>query len=186
MTSDDRFRAITRLHALMAHTVANGCTEDEELSAARMAGRLAEEILTLSGAAPGDGPLGEASVSSKYELGADNGLRPSERVAAERLRAERESSEYKAALVRSTMEGLLKSAVQELAMAHLNTVSPPGKRGEHRRMQMVDARSILLNHLSMALGVASARMSRDVLADTIEELILDGMLPERLPIPLEP
>lgn len=173
---------MARLHALMAHTVANGCTEDEELSAARMAGRLAEDIQAATGKSAEAG-----EVSSPYELGGDvSALRPSERVAADRLRAERESADYKAALLRSTMEGLLKGAVQELAMSHLNTVSPPAKRGENRRVQMVDVRSILLNHLSMALGVSNTRMSRDILADTIEELILDGMLPARLPIPLEP
>lgn len=183
MTSDDRIRAMTRLHALMAHTVANGCTEDEELAAAGMAGRLAQEIAALSG---GGGPSSGPNSGSPYALGGEDYLRPADRVAAEHVRAERESAEYKAALAKSTMEGLLKSAVQELAMAHLNTVSPPGKRGEHRRTQMIDARTILLNHLSMALGVASARMSRDILADTIEELIQDGMLPDRLAIPLEP
>lgn len=182
MTSDDRIRALTRLHALMAHTVANGCTEEEELSAARMAGRLAEEILAASGGAAEGG-----EAFSPYDLsGGGATLRPSERVVAERLRAERESADYRAALIRSTMEGLLKSAVQELAMSHLNTVSPPAKRGENRRVQMVNVRVMLLDHLSMALGVSNARMSRDILADTIEELILDGMLPDRLPVPLEP
>lgn len=184
MTSDDRIRAMTRLHALMAHTMANGCTEDEELAAAGMAGRLAQEIAALPGSDP-ESPSRSPS-GSNYELGGQDYLRPADRVAADHVRAERESADYKAALAKSTMEGLLKSAVQELAMAHLNTVSPPGKRGEHRRTEMIDARTILLNHLSMALGVASARMSREVLADTIEELIQDGMLPDRLAIPLEP
>lgn len=164
MTSDEKHRALQRLHALMAHTVANGCTADEELSAARMAGRLADEIM---GAVTDELP-------ESFEP-----LRP-----ADRLRAERESAEYKAALEKSTVEGLLKSAVQELSLAHINTLAPPGRRAD-RGVEWLDVRHLLNSHLSMVLGVSSARMSRQVLADTIEELVQDGMLPDRLAVSSE-
>ncbi len=165
MISDEKHRALQRLHALMAHTVANGCTADEELSAARMAGRLADEIVGSS--------VADTSLDSIEPL------RP-----ADSLRAERESADYKAALEKSTVEGLLKSAVQELSMAHINTVSPPGRRMDGA-VQWLDVRHLLNSHLSMVLGVSNTRMSRQVLADTIEELVQDGMLPERLAIPSE-
>ena len=166
MTSDEKNRALQRLHALMAHTVANGCTADEELSAARMAGRLADEI------------MGKGQESNELPESFEP-LRP-----ADQLRAERESADYKAALEKSTVEGLLKSAVQELSMAHINTVAPPGRRVDGR-FEWLDVRHLLNAHLSMVLGVSSARMSRQVLADTIEELVQDGMLPDRLAVPSE-
>jgi len=165
MISDEKHRALQRLHALMAHTVANGCTADEEISAARMAGRLADEIMGSS--------IANTSLDS-FEP-----LRP-----ADSLRAERESADYKAALEKSTVEGLLKSAVQELSMTHINTVSPPGRRLDGS-VQWLDVRHLLNSHLSMVLGVSNTRMSRQVLADTIEELVQDGMLPERLAIASE-
>ena len=164
MILDDKFRAMHRLHALMAHTVANGCTEEEEVSAARMAGRLAEEILGAS----------DAASSASFEP-----LGP-----ADRLRAERESAEYRAALEKSTVEGLLKSAVQEMSLSHINTLAPPGRRNDGN-VQWLDVRHLLNAHLSMVLGVSNARMSQQVLADTIEELVQDGMLPERLAVASE-
>jgi len=169
MAIDDKHRALQRLHALMAHTVANGCTTEEEVSAARMAGRLAEEI------------AGGESFDSKSSA-APSGLGPSG--PAERLRAERESADYKAALEKSIMEGLLKTAIQELSLGHINTLSPPGRRVDNN-VQWLDVRHLLNSHLAMVLGVASARMARQILADTIEELVQDGMLPERLAIPNE-
>jgi hypothetical protein len=100
------------------------------------------------------------------------------------LRAERESADYKAALEKSTMEGLLKTAIQELSMSHINTVAPPTRRVEGN-VQWLDVRHLLNSHLAMALGVANTRMARQILADTIEELVQDGMLPERLAVPSE-
>ena len=161
MTSEERNRALQRLHSLMSHTVVNGCTIDEEISAARMAGRLADELLGAQSAA------------------ASESMDP-----AERLRAERESAEYKAALERSTLEGLLKSAIQELGMAHINTLAPPGRRMDGNS-QWLDVRQLLVSHLSMVLGVGTARQARKVLADTLEELIQDGMLPDRLAVASE-
>ena len=164
MTPDERIRAFARLHAVMAHTMANGCTEDEELSAARMAGRLADELAPDQAGADGDG----------------------EPTAAQRLQAERQSADYIAALERNTMEGLLKSAIQELSMAHLNLVSPPQQRlGPHER-QWVDVRALLGSHLSMALSVSGGHAARQILAETIEELIQDGMLPERIAVRIQP
>ncbi len=171
MTFDEKHRALQRLHALMAHTVANGCTDDEELSAARMAGRLADEI--MGSPTPGFGASGENSLDSLAQS------RP-----ADRLKAERESADYKAALEKSTMEGLLKTAIQELSMGHINTLAPPGRRVEGN-VQWLDMRHILNSHLAMVLGIASTRLARDILADTIEELVQDGMLPERLAVPSE-
>ena len=170
MISDEKFRALQRLHALMSHTVVNGCTVDEELSAARMAGRLAEEIL---------GNEASAKSTSSSPSSASLSLDP-----ADRVRAERESPDYKAALERSTMEGLLKSAIQELSMSHINTLAPPGRRVDGPPMWL-DVRQMLDGHLSMVLGVANTRMARKVLADTIEELVQDGMLPDRLAVASE-
>jgi hypothetical protein len=162
MISDEKHRALQRLHALMAHTVANGCTADEELSAARMAGRLAEEI--MGGASIG--------LDMSYEP-----LRPEDR-----LKAERESPDYQAALENSTVEGLLKSAIQEMSMSHINTLSPPGRRLDGRQTQWLDVRQLLNAHLSMVLQVSNTRLARQILADTIEELVQDGMLPDRLAV----
>ena len=163
MTSDERSRALQRLHALMAHTVVNGCTEEEELAAARMAGRLAEDILGRSGGPHGhDEPAGTA----------------------QKMRAERESAEYQSALEKSMLEGLLKSALQELALSHINTLAPPG-RAVDGLTQWLDVRHLLLAHLGMVLGVANSRTGRKVLADTIEELVQDGMLPDRLAVASE-
>jgi len=158
MTPEDRTKAFARLHALMAHTVANGCTEDEEIAAARMAGRLAAELQ------PSEAPA-ETNV-------------------AQSLKAERSSADYQAALERNILEGLLKNAIQELAMAHINTISPPGRRLTASESQVLDARSLLNGHLSMALSVSNGNAARQILADTIEELIQDGMLPNRISVPV--
>lgn len=163
MNPDEKNRSVQRLHALMSHTVANGCTLDEQISAARMAGRLADEIAQGS------------SKEDSMALPLDS---------AGQVRAERESADYKAALEKSTMEGLLKSAIQEMCMSHINTLAPPGRRNGSTK-QWLDMRQLLNAHLSMVLGVSHTRMAKQVLADTIEELIQDGMLPDRLAVASE-
>ena len=80
------------------------------------------------------------------------------------------------------MEGLLKSAIQELSLEHINAVSPPGRRIENSTHVWVDARHFINSHLSMVLGVSKTRLAQQILADTIEELVQDGMLPERLAV----
>ena len=156
---DERQRAFVRLHALMAHTVANGCTDEEEVSAARMAGRLADDILKMSG---------------------DNVGEPS----ASQVRVERQSGGYQAALEKTMVEGLLKSAIQEMALSHINQLAPPG-RSSGGQTQWLDIRSLLGGHLSMVLGVANSSVGRKVLADIVEELVQDGMLPDRLAVASE-
>ena len=154
-----RRRALQRLHALMAHTVANGCTDDEEVSAARMAGRLADDIMKMTNDADGE---------------------PS----ASQVRAERQSGGYQAALEKTMVEGLLKSAVQEMALSHINQLAPPGRSpGGHA--QWLDMRALVGGHLGMVLGVANSPLGRKVLADIVEELVQDGMLPDRLAVASE-
>ena len=168
MNPDEKNRSVQRLHALMSHTMVNGCTLDEELSAARMAGRLADEIAQAS-------LQGNSMALPLDSVGLDS---------AGQVRAERESPDYKAALEKSTMEGLLKSAIQEMSMSHINTLAPPGRRSGSTK-QWLDIRQLLNAHLSMVLGVSHTRMAKQVLADTIEELIQDGMLPDRLAVASE-
>jgi len=156
MTEDARTRQITRLRALMSRTVANGCTEDEELAAARLVGRVVEAI---EGA-------------------------PAPPSQAEAARAERQSPEYRMLLEKNTLEGLLKAAVQELSLNHINAVAPPRPKVAGQPVQWFRVPEILEAHLAMVLGVGSARMSREIIGRTIEELVQDGQLPARLAIPI--
>ncbi|TAN56770.1 MAG: hypothetical protein EPN26_03365, partial [Rhodospirillales bacterium] len=50
MTGDDLGRLLAKMRAMMARTVQNGCTEAEELAAARMIARYVEGIDRLTGA----------------------------------------------------------------------------------------------------------------------------------------
>ncbi len=158
MTADEREHALTRLRAMMAHTVANGCTPNEELAAARQIGRL---IVQIDGAdLPPDTP---------YSLG-----------------DERQSPDYQIQLEKSTLEGLFKSAVQELSLGHINTLSPPRQLPPGQKVEWVGVADMLQGHLSMALGISGSRLGRELLAVAIEELIQDGMLPDRLAVPVGP
>jgi hypothetical protein len=157
MSVDERARQITRLRALMARTVANGCTEDEELAAARLVGRVVEAI--EGNAAP---PATQA----------------------EAVRAERQSPEYRVLLEKNILEGLVKAAVQELALGHLNAVAPPRPKVAGQPVQVLRVPEMLEAHLSMVLGIGASRASRDVLARTIVELVQDGQLPARLSVPV--
>ena len=157
MTPQEAERVLHRLRALMARTVANGCTAEEELSAARLVGRLASQL----------------------DRGAAETAPP-----AEQVRTERESAEYRALLERNTLEGLLKAAIQELALNHINTMAPPGRRTVGQPVDWVRVPELLMAHLSMMLAVGPSRLARDILAGTIEELVQDGQLPATLPIPL--
>ncbi len=156
MTPQEAERVLHRLRALMARTVANGCTADEELSAARLVGRLVAQL---------DRDAAETAPP------------------AERVRTERESAEYRALLERTTLEGLLKSAIQELALNHINTVVPPGRKTAGQPVDWVRVPELLMAHLSMMLSVGPSRLARDILARTIEELVEDGQLPATLAVP---
>ncbi len=159
MSPEERARLLHRLRALMARTVANGCTEQEEMAAARLVGRMAAQL---------EGGTAEAPLPPP----------------AEQVRAERESAGYQAALERTTLEGLLKAAIQELSLNHINTVSPPGRKLRGQAVSWVAVPDMLLAHLSMVLEIGPSRLAQDIVAATVEELIQDGQLPARLAIPL--
>lgn len=154
-----RQRLLMRLRALMARTVANGCTEDEELVAARMVGKLATQ---LDGAAP---PEPEAPKVSWAQ-------------------SERASPEYQSILEKTTAETLLKAAVQELALNHINTVSPPRRRRPGEPVERVDIHALLGPHLAMMLCTAETRMGRHILRQIIDELVDEGALPPYLDLPI--
>lgn len=162
-----RARLLMRLRALMAHSVANGATEAEELAAARMVGKMVAQLDGGSTAAPPSPPpeLRPVSQPSWAE-------------------AERKSPEYQRLLEKNVMESLFKAAVQELALNHINTVSPPRRRIAGEPVERVDTRALMEPHLSMVLAPGGMMMARHILADTLEELIQDGALPQWLDIPL--
>lgn len=166
MNAEVRARVLARLRALMARTVANGATADEELVAARMVGRLMVQVDAMDGTPPLPDPP------------------PRPAPAASWAQAELDSREYKQLLERSTLEGLFKAAVQELALNHINTVSPPRRRHDGGAVERVDTRALLLPHLGMMLAPGATQLARDLLRQTVEELIYDGALPPWLDIPL--
>lgn len=141
----------------MARTVANGATPEEELVSAHMIARLMPRILS-------------------EEEGATGGW----------AETERESREYRQILEKNTAEMLLKAALRELALEHINTVSPPGRRhvaGEPVQRVRID--SLLEPHLGMMLAIGPDRPGRDLLSRLISELVDDGTLPPWLDIPVE-
>jgi hypothetical protein len=157
MSAEDNRRILGRLRGLMAKTVANGCTEEEELSAARMVGKMVEQLDASPGAAE-----------------------PTDLSWALR---ERDSQQYQMLLEKNTAEGLLKSALQELAVNHINTVSPPRRNIGRQAVEWVRTLDLLEAYFSMMLGIGGSRLARTIVARTIEELILDGALPDSLAIP---
>ena len=160
MTAEDRSRALARLRALMALTMANGCTEEEELAAARMVAKLIEQI---------DGQLGAAGSTDPSWAA-----------------RERDNPQYQALLEKNTLEGLLKAALQELALGHINTVSPAKRNLRGQPVEYVRTTDLLQPYFTMMLGSAGAsRMARSIVDTTLEELIYDGLLPDALAIPRE-
>ncbi|CAA7624464.1 hypothetical protein [Magnetospirillum sp. UT-4] len=156
-----RERLLHRLRALMARTVANGATPEEELSAARMAAKVSAQIDTMDGVAVerGSGP--------------------------EWARAERESESYQRALERNTAETLLKAAVQELALEHVNRVAPPRKRLPGEVVERVGIHDLLEPYLGMMLAANSSRVGRALLRQTIDELVYEGALPPWMDVPAQ-
>lgn len=152
-----RQRLLARLRALMARTVANGCTEDEELAAARMAGKV---VAQLDGSAP---PAPEPAIWAQ---------------------SERSSAEYQTILEKTTAETLLKAAVQELALNHINTVSPPRRRLPGGPTERVGIHDLLEPQLGMMLSSAGTRMGRQILRQIIDDLVYDGSLPAFLDLPI--
>ncbi|MDO8607370.1 MAG: hypothetical protein Q7R40_12610 [Phaeospirillum sp.] len=160
MTAGERSRALARLRALMAMTMANGCTEEEELAAARMVAKVIEQIDGQPGAAGSTDPSWAAR--------------------------ERDNPQYQALLEKNTLEGLLKAALQELALGHINTVSPARRNLRGQPVEYVRTTELLQPYFNMMLGSAGAsRMARSIVDTTLEELIYDGLLPDALAIPRE-
>lgn len=154
-----RERLLLRLRALMARTVANGCTGEEELAAARMVGKVAAQL--------------------------DGGAAPEpEKPPAPWAQAERASPEYQSLLEKNTAEALLKAAVQELALNHINTVSPPRRRLAGEPTERVGIHELLEPHLGMMLSGAGTRMGRQILRQVVDELVYDGALPAFLDLPI--
>ncbi|MBF0325140.1 hypothetical protein [Magnetospirillum moscoviense] len=154
-----RDRLLHRLRSLMARSVANGATPEEELVAARMTAKVMAQLDAMAGIAP----LPEAK--------------------AEHIRAERDSREYQQLLEKNTTESLFKAAVQELALEHVNRVAPPRKRLPGEQMERVGIVPLLEPYLAMVLAAGNNRLSLDILRRTIEELVYDGQLPPYLDIP---
>lgn len=158
-----RQRLLARLRALMARTVANGCTEEEELAAARMVGKV---VAQLDGSAPAEAEPPPTPAPAPW------------------AQAERASAEYQTILEKTTAETLLKAAVQELALNHINTVSPPRRRLAGESCDRVGIHDLLEPHLGMMLSSAGTRMGRQILRQIIDELVYDGALPAYLDLPI--
>lgn len=153
-----RERLLHRLRALMARTVANGATPDEELVAARM---VAKAIAQLDGSAP---PQPQPPPPNWAQ-------------------AERDSREYRQLLEKNTTETLLKNAVQELALEQVNRVAPPRRRQPGERLERVEIHALLDAHIAMALSAGASRLAYDIIARMIDELVYEGQLPSYLDIP---
>lgn len=164
-----RLRVVARLRALMAHSVANGATAAEELAAARMVGKM---VAQLDGAPP---PVHRPPAPQSA---------PQATPQTTWAEAERKSPEYQRLLQQNVTESLFKAAVQELALNHINTVSPPRRRIDGEKVERVNTRALVEPHLTMMLSPGGMRLARDILGDTIDELIQDGALPPWLDIPL--
>ncbi|WP_173976196.1 hypothetical protein [Magnetospirillum sp. LM-5] len=156
-----RDRLLHRLRSLMARSVANGATPEEELVAARMAGKVMAQLDAMAGIAP----------------------LPEAKTVAVEIRAERDSREYQQLLEKNTTESLFKAAIQELALEHVNRVAPPRKRLPGEQMERVGIVPLLEPYLAMVLAAGSNRLGLDILRRTIEELVYDGQLPPYLDIP---
>lgn len=150
-----RHRLLHRLRAVMARTVANGATDEEEMAAARMAGRIAAEL---------DG-------------------QPMPAPAAPAIRRERESPEFQRLLEQTITESLLKTAVQELALEQINRIAPPRRRQPGEALERVGIHPLLDGHLGMTLGVGANQAARVIVGRLVDELVQDGQLPAFLDIP---
>ncbi|HSV29865.1 MAG TPA: hypothetical protein VLL76_09900 [Candidatus Omnitrophota bacterium] len=157
---DVRARLLARLRALMARTVANGATEQEELVAARMVAKMIGQL----DEAPAPPPRAEPPPNW--------------------AQAERDSQEYKQLLAKNTTEALLKAAVQELALNHINTVSPPRRRLDGEPVERVTTRELLEPYLAMMLAPGGTQLAGQIIRQTIDELVYDGALPPWLDLPL--
>jgi hypothetical protein len=160
MSGEGRNPSLARLRALMAMTTLNGCTEEEELSAARMVAKVIEQMDGQPGASGTTDPSWAAR--------------------------ERDNPQYQALLEKNTLEGLLKAALQELALGHINTVSPVRRNVRGMAVERVPTPDLLRPYFNMMLGSAGAsRMAHGIVDDILAELIYDGLLPDILTIPRE-
>jgi hypothetical protein len=160
MSIDDRAKGQARLRALMAMTTANGCTEEEELAAARMVAKAVEQL---------DGnPATVLATDPSWAA------------------RERDNPQYQLLLEKNTLEGMLKTALQELALAHINTISPARRNLRGQQVEWVRTTELMLPYFNMMLGSSGAsRMARSIVEGMVEELILDGLLPDALAMPRE-
>lgn len=156
-------RLLHRLRALMARTVANGATPEEELVAARMVARLIAQMDQMGGLPAPAQP---------------------ERPPPSWAQAERDSREYQLLLEKNTAEALLKAAVLELATEHINRVAPPRRKRPGEPVERVGIHELVDPHLGMALATGGSRQSREILARMVDELVYDGALPSFLDIPV--
>lgn len=159
-----RDRVLHRLRALMARSVANGATEQEELVAARMVGKLVGQVDQLDGT---------QIAPREPELKPPNWAQ-----------AERDSREYQQVLEKTTIEGLFRTAVQELALEHINRVAPPRRRQPGEQIERVGIHDLLEPYLGMVLAANGSRLAREFLVHAIDELVYDGALPSFLDIPV--
>lgn len=160
MNIDERAKGLARLRALMAMTTANGCTEEEELAAARMVAKAVEQLDGNPVAAPTTDPSWAAR--------------------------ERDNPQYQLLLEKNTLEGMLKTTLQELALAHINTVSPPKRNLRGQPVEWLRTTELMLPYFNMMLGSSGAsRLARGIVEGMVEELILDGLLPDALAMPRE-
>lgn len=158
-----RIHLLNRLRSVMARTVANGCTEEEERAASRMVAKLSEQLDALEDARPA------AQAAS----------------AAHWAKSERSSGEYQEILEKNTTAALFKAAVQELALSHINLVAPPQHRPAGHAFDRVGIHELLDAHLAMMLTAGTTQMGRTVLKRTIDELVYEGALPRFLDLPLD-
>lgn len=138
----DRNRVIAKVRGLMAMTVANGCTEQEELAAARMVGKLLAQIGESADTAPA------SHRRSVIEERLDSVL-----------------------LEKAMTESVLKSAVMELAVTYINVVSPPAAQGGRWQTVAAQPvlESYLFPMLGVAGSRLGAQVVRLLLADLIAD-----------------
>lgn len=150
-----RFRLVHRLRAVMARTTANGATDEEEMAAARMAGRIVAEL----DAEPAPPPPAVAA------------------------RRERDSPEFQRLLEQTVTESLLKAAIQELALDQINRIAPPRRRQPGEALERVGIHPLVDGPLGMTLGVGANQLARVIVGRMVDELVQDGQLPAFLDIP---
>lgn len=156
-------KAVIKLRALMARTVANGCTPEEELQAARMVAKIVGDMEDL--------PATSANQS---------GVRPTSWAAAEQ-----NSREYQLILERNTSEMLLKAAITELSLSHIHNIAPPRQKGLGEPTSRIEINSLLVPHLSMVLPSINTKPGYQMLTRILAELAEEGAIPRWIDVPVD-